>query len=248
MNVGQGFAQRGVIFQGLGIHHHHVDKLAGHLRGAKHFAGLWGLFDNRQLWIPGHRRPHAAGAEGRDDIGIGGIHHLDVFFLQPGFFQAAHQQIVGYRQLREIHRHSFQVAELFIHPVEDHPFVTVGVAAGDQRRTVDTARRRDRQRVHVGHRAAVKLPGGVLVDGFDVIVELNNIDFDKYVNNVIMIFEEYAKTNNIKEEELEQILSKKYDCFKCESCHKFYCYDEYSFFDEKCIYCCDTEDEEIEEF
>ena len=41
--AGQGFAQRGVIFQGLGIHHHHVDKLAGHLRGAKHFAGLRGL-------------------------------------------------------------------------------------------------------------------------------------------------------------------------------------------------------------
>ncbi len=66
--------------------------------------------------------------------------------------------------------------------------------------------------------------------------------------NVIVIFEEYAKTHNIKEEELEQILSKKHDCFKCESCHKFYCYDEYSFFDEKCIYCCDVDAEDEEEF
>lgn len=67
--------------------------------------------------------------------------------------------------------------------------------------------------------------------------------------NVIELFEEYARINKIDEEELEQILSKKYDCFKCESCNKFYCYDEYSFFDEKCIYCCDTDsDAEDEEY
>ena len=65
--------------------------------------------------------------------------------------------------------------------------------------------------------------------------------------NPIGLFEEYAKANNIDEEELEEILSKKHDCFKCESCEKFYCYDEYSYFDEKCIYCCDT-DPEDEEF
>lgn len=65
--------------------------------------------------------------------------------------------------------------------------------------------------------------------------------------NPIGLFEEYAKANNIDEEELEEILSKKHDCFKCESCEKFYCYDEFSYFDEKCIYCCDT-DAEDEEF
>lgn len=64
--------------------------------------------------------------------------------------------------------------------------------------------------------------------------------------NPIGLFEEYAKVNNINEEELEEILSKKHDCFKCESCEKFYCYDEYSYFDEKCIYCCDTDAEEEE--
>lgn len=64
--------------------------------------------------------------------------------------------------------------------------------------------------------------------------------------NPIGLFEEYAKANNIDEEELEEILSKKHDCFKCESCEKFYCYDEYSYFDEKCIYCCDTDAEEEE--
>jgi energy-converting hydrogenase A subunit M len=74
----------------------------------------------------------------------------------------------------------------------------------------------------------------------DLAKELKNDENE----NVIRIFEEFAKDNNISEEELEQILSKKYDCFKCESCNKFYCYDEYSYFDEKCIYCCDVEDEE----
>lgn len=64
--------------------------------------------------------------------------------------------------------------------------------------------------------------------------------------NVIAIFKEFAKNNNIGEEELEILLSKKYDCFKCESCNKFYSDDEYSYFDEVCIYCNDVEDEDEE--
>ncbi|MBU0923854.1 hypothetical protein KKG81_03120 [bacterium] len=65
-------------------------------------------------------------------------------------------------------------------------------------------------------------------------------------DKAITLFEEFAKDNNINEEELEQILSKEYDCFRCESCHKFYCYDEYSFFDEVCIYCNDAHGDEEE--
>ena len=60
------------------------------------------------------------------------------------------------------------------------------------------------------------------------------------------VVEEFAKENNISQEELEQLLSKKYDCFKCESCHAFYCYDEYSYFEEECIYCCNADSEEEE--
>ena len=74
----------------------------------------------------------------------------------------------------------------------------------------------------------------------DLAKELKNDENE----NVMKIFEEYAKNNNIDEEELEELLSKKYDCFKCESCNKFYCYDEYSYFDESCIYCNDAEDED----
>ena len=77
----------------------------------------------------------------------------------------------------------------------------------------------------------------------DLAKELKN-DKNK---NVYKIFEDYAKKNNLSEEELEQKLSKEYDCFKCDSCEKFYCYDEYSFFDEECIYCFDSEADDEEE-
>ncbi len=77
----------------------------------------------------------------------------------------------------------------------------------------------------------------------DLAKELKSPDNE----NVLKLFKKFAKANKIDEDELEQILSKKYDCFKCESCGNFYRYDEYSFFDEKCIYCCDAEDEEENE-
>ena len=76
----------------------------------------------------------------------------------------------------------------------------------------------------------------------DLAKELKN-DKNK---NVYKIFEDYAKKNNLSEEELEQKLSKEHDCFKCDSCEKFYCYDEYSFFDEECIYCFDSEADDEE--
>lgn len=78
----------------------------------------------------------------------------------------------------------------------------------------------------------------------DLAKELKN-DKNK---NVYKIFDDYAKKNNLSEEELEQKLSKEHDCFKCDSCEKFYCYDEYSFFDEECIYCFDSETDDEEEF
>ncbi|QKF73036.1 hypothetical protein AFAEC_0861 [Aliarcobacter faecis] len=78
----------------------------------------------------------------------------------------------------------------------------------------------------------------------DLAKELKN-DKNK---NVYKIFDDYAKKNNLSDEELEQKLSKEYDCFKCDSCEKFYCYDEYSFFDEECIYCFDSESDDEEEY
>ena len=78
----------------------------------------------------------------------------------------------------------------------------------------------------------------------DLAKELKN-DKNK---NVYKIFDDYATKSSLSHEELEQQLSKKHDCFKCDSCEKFYCYDEYSFFDEECIYCFDSESDEEDEF
>ena len=78
----------------------------------------------------------------------------------------------------------------------------------------------------------------------DLAKELKNDENE----GVIALFEEFAKENNINEEELEKILCKNHDCFRCESCNKFYSYEEYSYFDEECIYCCDTQEEEEEDY
>lgn len=81
------------------------------------------------------------------------------------------------------------------------------------------------------------------MDKEELIDLANELKSDE--NNTAMeIFNEFAKNNNMKEEELEELLSKEYDCFKCESCNKFYCYDEYSYFEEECIYCCNADVEE----
>lgn len=70
---------------------------------------------------------------------------------------------------------------------------------------------------------------------------------DKH-KNVFKIFENYAKDNSLQEDELEEKLSKDHDCFKCDSCEKFYSYEEYSFFDEECTYCFDSESDDDEEY
>ncbi len=78
----------------------------------------------------------------------------------------------------------------------------------------------------------------------DLAKELKNEDN----KNVYKIFDDFVAKSNFNAEELEQKLAKEYDCFKCDSCEKFYCYDEYSFFDEECIYCFDSESDEEDEF
>ena len=45
-------------------------------------------------------------------------------------------------------------------------------------RGVDAAGCRDRQRVHVGDGDAVELARGVLIDRFDIVVDLGDVDGD----------------------------------------------------------------------
>ena len=53
---------------------------------------------------------------------------------------------------------------------------------------------------------------------------------------------------NLDAEELEQVLAKEYDCFKCDGCERFYTYDEYSFLMKRCIYCFDSQADDEDEF
>jgi len=76
----------------------------------------------------------------------------------------------------------------------------------------------------------------------DLVKELKS---DKN-ENVYKIFDDYATKHNLITEELEQKLAKEFDCFRCDSCERFYSYEEYSFFDEECIYCFDNQTEEDE--
>jgi len=76
----------------------------------------------------------------------------------------------------------------------------------------------------------------------DLVKELKS---DKN-ENVYKIFDDYATKHNLTTEELEQKLAKEFDCFRCDSCERFYSYEEYSFFNEECIYCFDNQTEEDE--
>ncbi|OCL85496.1 hypothetical protein AAX26_01922 [Aliarcobacter thereius] len=84
------------------------------------------------------------------------------------------------------------------------------------------------------------------IDSIDSLQELAKELKDDKNKNVYQIFDEYALKHNIDSEVLEQKLSKEYDCFRCDSCERFFTYEEYSFFDEECIYCFDSDDEEDE--
>ncbi len=95
--------------------------------------------------------------------------------------RAAHQQIVGH-ELRQVDLHPFQDLSGVL-PFITTPSFAFRVATEDQRRGV-TACGRYGQRIHIGHGAAVKLPCGVLVDGFDIVVELHNIDFDVFAGPI----------------------------------------------------------------
>ncbi len=78
----------------------------------------------------------------------------------------------------------------------------------------------------------------------DLAKELKNDDN----KNVYKIFDDFVENSDFNADELEQKLAKEYDCFKCDSCEKFYCYDEYSFFDEECIHCFDSQSDDEDEF
>ena len=85
---------------------------------------------------------------------------------------------MGDRQLDQIDVHAFQISDFFTFAFEHDAVVAIREVADDQRGAVNAAGSRNGQRIHVGHGAAVELAGGVLVDRFDVVVELHDVDLD----------------------------------------------------------------------
>ncbi|OCL81788.1 MULTISPECIES: hypothetical protein [Arcobacteraceae] len=84
------------------------------------------------------------------------------------------------------------------------------------------------------------------IDSIDSLQELAKELKDEKNKNVYQIFDDYALKHKLDSEVLEQKLSKEHDCFRCDSCERFFTYEEYSFFDEECIYCFDSDDEDEE--
>ena len=128
--------------------------------------------------VPGHHVLDVLGAgEHRDDVGVGGVDDGHVLLGQARLLERAGQQVVGDAELDQVDALPVQLGHR-LGRLADDAVIAVGEVADDQRRAVDAAHRRDGQRVHVGHHAAVEAAGGVLVDRFDVVVDLHDLDLD----------------------------------------------------------------------
>ncbi len=80
-------------------------------------------------------------------------------------------------KLHQIDRGTFQASDIS-GGLGDDPVIAVGKITNDQSGAVDAANRRDGQRVHIGHDGAVKCAGRELVDAFDIVVDLYDLDGD----------------------------------------------------------------------
>lgn len=82
------------------------------------------------------------------------------------------------------------------------------------------------------------------IENIDELQDLANELRDEKNKNVYKIFDDFVAKSDLNSDELEEKLAKEFDCFKCDSCERFYTYEEYSFFDEECTYCFDNEEDE----
>ncbi len=168
----------GFAVERLGVDHHQVDDLAGDV-GAVEELGRVGLLEDRgDKRVPGHHRLHVVGGEGRDHVRVRGVDDAaEIGLGQPDAVERARQQVMRHRQFDEVDGLAFEPGQIDV-ALSDHRVVAVGIIADDQRGGVHAAARGDRQRVHVGGRNAVEGAGGVLVDRFDVVVDLHDLDVD----------------------------------------------------------------------
>ena len=123
--------------------------------------------------VPGHRMRDLGRGVGRDDVGIGGIHDRHVALARADARQRAGEQVMRDGKLDQVHLAALQAGD-GIGLLRHDAVVAVGVVAHDQRGGIDAAGRGNRQRVHAGGHDAVELARGVLVDRFDVVVDLHD--------------------------------------------------------------------------
>ena len=99
------------------------------------------------------------------------------FSCELDALERAGQQVVRHRELDEVDVLALDILELVL-ALQDHGVVAVREVADDHGRGVDAAGRGNRQRIHVGDGDGVEGAGRVLVDRFDVVVELLDLDVD----------------------------------------------------------------------
>ena len=167
-----------LVLEGLGIDDQHVDDLArnpGRVKNGAHVRH--GLHFGEQR-VPGHDRGDVVRRERGDDVRVGGIHHRQVALGHAGARERAGEQVVRHGEFHEVHVLPPQIRDRLAGALQHDAVVAVREVAHDERCRVDAPGGRDRQGVHVGHGAAVEGPDRVLVDGLDVVVELDHLDGD----------------------------------------------------------------------
>ena len=135
------------------------------------------LFHRQELRVPRHRGGDIGRGERTGNIRICGIDRPHIGHREACRFKRPGEQIMRHRQLDQIDLLSGDTGEI-VGAFEQDPVIAIRIVADDQGGGILPAGGGDGQRIHVRDRYPVKLPGGVLIDRFDVIVDLHDIEFD----------------------------------------------------------------------
>ena len=171
-------AEIGICGEYIGIHHHQIDDFARNVGTVEQLGRVRVFEDRRDQRVPCHDRFHVISGKRRDHVGVGGVDdRIQIRFTETDRVKRARKKVVRHRQLDEVHRLAGQVFERSL-AFHDYRVVAIGKVTDDQSGRVDTATCRDRQRVHVGGRHTIKGARRILVDGLDIVVDLNDLDVD----------------------------------------------------------------------
>ena len=130
------------------------------------------LADDR---VPGDDGRHLRRLVGRRHVGIGRIDDFHVLLSEFRAVESPREQIVRHGKFDKIDLLPLDIGELgFV--LEDHRVIAVREIAHDHCGRIDAASGGNRKRVHIGDGHRVEPASGILVDRFDVVVELLHVD------------------------------------------------------------------------